>query len=104
MVWIMAFLQTDRGSITGLKRTDRSPGHQPADGVAHLTRDLQALIRYWRATLQRWSMGRQARAWRTTTERARRRRALARLSDRELRDIGITRYDIEFLLRKSRWR
>jgi uncharacterized protein YjiS (DUF1127 family) len=38
------------------------------------------------------------------TERARQRRALAQLSDRELRDIGITRYEVEFVLRQSRWR
>jgi uncharacterized protein YjiS (DUF1127 family) len=36
------------------------------------------------------------------TERARQRRILARLSDRELRDIGISRYEVEFLLRQSR--
>jgi uncharacterized protein YjiS (DUF1127 family) len=40
----------------------------------------------------------------TVAERARQRRALAQLSDRELRDIGITRYDIEFVLRRSSWR
>jgi len=44
------------------------------------------------------------RAWLTMAERARQRRALAQLSDRELRDIGITRYEIEFVLRQSRWR
>jgi uncharacterized protein YjiS (DUF1127 family) len=37
-------------------------------------------------------------------ERARQRRALERLTDRELRDIGLTRYDIEFVLRQSSWR
>jgi uncharacterized protein YjiS (DUF1127 family) len=49
-------------------------------------------------------MRRQVRAWRTRTELARQRRALAQLSDRELRDIGITRYEIEFVLRQSPWR
>ena len=37
----------------------------------------------------------------TMAERARQRRELERLSDRELRDIGITRYEIEFVLRQS---
>jgi uncharacterized protein YjiS (DUF1127 family) len=35
-------------------------------------------------------------------ERARQRRELAQLSDREPRDIGITRYEIEFVLRHPR--
>ena len=29
---------------------------------------------------------------------------LARMSEYELRDIGLTRYDIEFVLRQSSWR
>jgi len=54
--------------------------------------------------LHQWSMRRHVRAWRIMRERARQRRALAQLSDRELRDIGITRYEVEFLLRRSAWR
>lgn len=49
-------------------------------------------------------MRRRAHTRLTMAEKARQRRALARLSDRELRDIGITRYDIEFVLRRSCWR
>jgi uncharacterized protein YjiS (DUF1127 family) len=44
---------------------------------------------------------RQARNWQLMRELQRQRRALARLSGRDLRDIGITRYDVEFLLRQS---
>lgn len=71
---------------------------------AHIREYLFAPIRRSLETLRQWSMRRQVRAWRTRTELARQRRALAQLSDRELRDIGITRYEIEFVLRQSRWR
>lgn len=71
---------------------------------AHIREYLFAPIRRSLETLRQWSMRRQVRAWRTRTELARQRRALAQLSDRELRDIGITRYEIEFVLRQSPWR
>jgi uncharacterized protein YjiS (DUF1127 family) len=65
---------------------------------------LRALIGRLAAIGQRWWAARQVRDWRTMVERGRQRRALARLSDRELSDIGINRYEVEFLLRRSRGR
>jgi uncharacterized protein YjiS (DUF1127 family) len=40
----------------------------------------------------------------TWTERSRQRRELARLSYRDLRDIGLSRHDVESELRKPFWR
>jgi uncharacterized protein YjiS (DUF1127 family) len=62
--------------------------------------------RLWQRILQPLSRQRTRLARRepsglTMMERARQRRELERLSDRELRDIGITRYEIEFVLRQS---
>ncbi len=45
-----------------------------------------------------------ARLWRTWTGRARERRQLARMSDRELQGISITRYDARFEANKPFWR
>ena len=56
------------------------------------------------AVYAQWSTQRGDRTRLSMAERARQRRVLAQLSDRELRDIGLTRYDIEFVLRQSSWR
>jgi uncharacterized protein YjiS (DUF1127 family) len=90
----MALLQTDRDTIDWLTGAPRSPALPVAQGFAHFAD-------YLLATIRRWSAQRQIRTWRTRVENARQRRMLARMSDRELRDIGISRYDIEFLLRPS---
>jgi uncharacterized protein YjiS (DUF1127 family) len=96
----MALLQTDRDNLVG----PAAWLHAPALLIAHLGDYLLAALRPGLEAVRQWSIQRHVRAWRTMTERTRQRRALAQLSDRELRDIGITRYEIEFLLRKSRWR
>ena len=70
----------------------------------HLRELLLAPIRLQLVRWRERSTRRHIRAWRAMVERARQRRALAQLSDRELRDIGITRYEIEFVLRQSAWR
>ena len=36
--------------------------------------------------------------------RARERRELSRLSERELKDLGLTSYDVDFRLRRPLWR
>jgi uncharacterized protein YjiS (DUF1127 family) len=46
-------------------------------------------------------MGSEVREWR---RRSRDRRALASISDRSLRDIGLTRYDADWEARKPFWR
>jgi uncharacterized protein YjiS (DUF1127 family) len=96
----MTYLQTE--SIVRLIRPTGLPSRHTAYHLAHLGEYLQRLVRLLRDGVQHWSMARQVRAWRIMTERARQRRALARLSDRELWDIGISRYEVEFLLRQSR--
>nr|WP_294563248.1 DUF1127 domain-containing protein [uncultured Rhodopila sp.] len=44
------------------------------------------------------------RLYRSWTSRARDRRELARMSDRELRDISLTRSDVEFLVNQPFWK
>ena len=93
----MALLQTDRDTVDWLTGSPRTPALPFWRGFAHLTD-------YLLPTIRQWSARRQTRAWRTRLENARLRRVLAQMSDRELRDIGINRYEIEFVLRQSRWR
>ena len=100
----MALLQTDHDNAAWLTGSPLSPARLAEQRFAHIREYVFAPIRRSLETLRQWSMRRQVRAWRTRTELARQRRALAQLSDRELRDIGITRYEIEFLLRQSPWR
>ena len=95
----MALLQTSHNTdyLIGGRR---SPARLAAQSFADLAENLSALLRT--ALLRQWSMQQQGlRRWRITTERARQRRALAQLSDRELRDIGITRYEVDFVLRQG---
>jgi uncharacterized protein YjiS (DUF1127 family) len=100
----MALLQTDHENAAWLTGRPRLPMRLPARRFVHFADYLLAPIRRSLDVLRQWSMRRDIRAWRTMRERARQRRALAQLSDRELRDIGITRYEVEFILRRSAWR
>jgi uncharacterized protein YjiS (DUF1127 family) len=100
----MALLQTDHDNAAWLTDSPLLPARLAARRFAHIREYLFAPIRHSLETLRQWSIRRRVRVWRTMTERARQRRALAQLSDRELRDIGITRYEIEFVLRQSPWR
>jgi uncharacterized protein YjiS (DUF1127 family) len=72
--------------------------------VAQLFEHVLLLVRRSLVRLAAWSAQRRTRNGLTMAERARQRRELAQLSDRELHDIGITRYDIEFVLRRARER
>ena len=90
----MGLLQTDRDTIDWLTGSPRTPALPFAERFAHLTD-------YLLATIRRRSARRQTCAWRTRLENARLRRVLAQMSDRELRDIGINRYEIDFLLRPT---
>jgi uncharacterized protein YjiS (DUF1127 family) len=50
------------------------------------------------------SRKRRQRAQISLSEKLRQRRMLARLSERDLKDIGLSRYDVEMELRKPFWR
>jgi uncharacterized protein YjiS (DUF1127 family) len=102
----MALVQTDRDNVVRF-----ADSHHPAVSIRPLARQVVNLFekvvwlfRQHFARLAYWSAQRRARNGLSRAERERQRRALAQLSDRELHDIGITRYDIEFVLRHSRWR
>ena len=98
----MALIQTDRDNVVRLTGTLHSPvSIRP---VAQLFEHVLFFVRRPLARLADWSAQRRDRNGLTMAERARQRRELARLSDRELHDIGITRYDIEFVLRHARER
>ena len=99
----MALLQTDHESAAYLLGSPRSPARLAAHGLSHLADYLFAFMQTVLGNSRHWSTRRALRKWRIAAERARQRRALAQLSDRELKDIGITRYDVEFVLRQSRW-
>jgi uncharacterized protein YjiS (DUF1127 family) len=99
----MALLQTDHENAAYFLGSPRSPARLAVQGLAHLADYLSASIQTVLGSLRHWSTRRALRRWRIAAERARQRGALARLSDRELKDIGITRYDVEFVLRQSRW-
>jgi uncharacterized protein YjiS (DUF1127 family) len=68
---------------------------------AHAGSDLLVPLRALLDGLRQWPIRRAMRRWRVAAERARQRRALVRLTDRELRDIGITRYEVDFVLRRG---
>jgi uncharacterized protein YjiS (DUF1127 family) len=104
LVRLMALLQTDHENAAWLAGRPLSPMRLPARRFAHFADYLLAPIRRSLDALRQSSMRRHIRAWRSMRERAQQRRALAQLSDRELRDICITRYEVEFLLRRSAWR
>jgi uncharacterized protein YjiS (DUF1127 family) len=99
----MTFLQADRESVYRLVAAAGSPAAHAADHLMGAGAYLQALVGRMAAIRRRWA-ARQVRDWRRMVERGRQRRALARLSDRELKDIGINRYEVEFLLRQSQGR
>jgi uncharacterized protein YjiS (DUF1127 family) len=102
----MALIQTDGDNVIRLTHSLHSPA--PIRLVVRRTvracERVVSSVRRQLARLAQWSTQRHARTRLSMVERARQRRALERLSDRELRDIGLTRYDIEFVLRQSSWR
>jgi hypothetical protein len=107
-VFIMALIQNhhDVFKIDNVVRLnqragDAVPGAVIRTPTERVWRRIQRLLwRQWTRVTQ-WSAARRERGGFFMAERARQRRELERLSDRELRDIGITRYEIEFVLRQS---
>jgi uncharacterized protein YjiS (DUF1127 family) len=97
----MALLHIGRENTDYSLGSQRSPAQFAAQNFADLAEHLVTPFRNALDGVRRWSMRRALRRWRIATERARQRRALAQLSDRELRDIGLTRYEIDFVLRQS---
>ena len=53
-------------------------------------------LRWFIASIRQWLE--------RTAARARERRELAKLSERDLKDLGLTPYDVEFKLRTPLWR
>jgi uncharacterized protein YjiS (DUF1127 family) len=98
---IMALLQTDHRHAAYRLRPPRSPAGLAAPMFAHAGSDLLVPLRALLDGLRQWPIRRAMRRWRVAAERARQRRALVRLTDRELRDIGITRYEVDFVLRRG---
>jgi uncharacterized protein YjiS (DUF1127 family) len=107
-VCTMALVQTDHDNIILLSNSLRSPARRltgrTIQQIAYACTLVLSSVRQRLDSLAQRSTQRRARTGLTMAERARQRRALARLSDRELRDIGLTRYDVEFVLRQSSWR
>ena len=97
----MALLQVGCENTDYLIGGRRSPARLTAQRFADLAENLSAPLRNALKGLRQLSLQRELRRWRIATERARQRRALAQLSDRELRDMGITRYDVDFVLRQG---
>jgi uncharacterized protein YjiS (DUF1127 family) len=101
----MALVQTTPDHVVRLPQSPRLPAalRRLVWLIAKTCAYFGSAASHGRNRLARWSKRRRAGARLTMAERGRQRRALAQLSDRELRDIGLTRYDVEFLLRKSSW-
>jgi uncharacterized protein YjiS (DUF1127 family) len=102
----MALIQTDRDNIVRLTHSLRStaPFRLIAQRIAQGCEQILSSVRRRFENVAQWSTRRRLRTRLTMAERARQRRELERMTDRELRDIGLTRYDIEFVLRQSSWR
>jgi Domain of unknown function (DUF1127) len=104
---MMALIQTDHDNVVQFIDAADSfgPARRPfTRWIAQACEHIVSTVQHRLANITRWFTRRRSRARLTMAERARQRRVLARLSDRELRDIGISRYDIEFVLRRSCWR
>jgi uncharacterized protein YjiS (DUF1127 family) len=99
---VMALIQTDCDNV--VRFTGPLHSSVPIRPIAQLFERALSLVRRPLGRLTEWSAQRHARSGLTRAERARQRRELAQLSDRELHDIGITRYDIDFVLRHARER
>ena len=102
----MALIQTDRDNVVRLTHAlhSRPPIPLVVRRTVQACERVVSAVRRQLARVAQWSTQRRDRTWLSMAERARQRRLLAQLSDRELRDIGLTRYDIEFVLRQSSWR
>jgi uncharacterized protein DUF1127 len=103
---MMTLVQTDSSNVVRLIQAPRSPNaiRRLAWRTAQVCQRAALSVRRRFESAAQWSTQRRTRTRLTMAERARQQRALARLSDRELRDIGITRYDVDFVLRRSCWR
>jgi uncharacterized protein YjiS (DUF1127 family) len=95
----MTLLQSNRDKIIWL--ADLSPRPAPLRRIADACSALLSPV------LRRFadrSRKRRQRAQISLSEKLRQRRMLARLSERDLKDIGLSRYDVEMELRKPFWR
>jgi uncharacterized protein YjiS (DUF1127 family) len=99
----MTLIQTHHGNVIRLGHSLPSPDLFQRFGelIAQAGGSVLAFARRRMESLVRWRAQRRHRSGLSMFERARQRRELERLSDRELRDIGISRYEIDFLLRRG---
>jgi uncharacterized protein YjiS (DUF1127 family) len=95
----MTLLQSDRNNVIML--ANFSPPPAPLRRIADAYNVLLSPV--LRRLADR-SRKRRERTQITLAERLRQRRMLARLSERDLKDIGLSRYDVEMELRKPFWR
>jgi uncharacterized protein YjiS (DUF1127 family) len=95
----MTLLQSDRNNV--IRLADFSPPPAPLRRIADACNVLLSPV--LRRLADR-SRKRRERTQITLAERLRQRRMLARLSERDLKDIGLSRYDVEMELRKPFWR
>jgi len=95
----MTLLQSNRDKIIWLAdlSTRPAPLRRIADACSAL---LSPVLRRFADR----SRKRRQRAQISLSEKLRQRRMLARLSERDLKDIGLSRYDVEMELRKPFWR
>jgi len=89
-------LQSQRSNVTWLGERSQRPA--PMRWIGRAYGMLAPVLRRFE-TLAARSRQRRVRAQLVSAERARQRRALARLSPRELTEIGLSRYDAEIGLR-----
>jgi uncharacterized protein YjiS (DUF1127 family) len=97
----MALMQTHHDNVVRLTHAlhPLAPLWRIGELIAHLRESVSWFVRRRIENVAHWSARRRTRTGLSMAERARQRRELEQLSDRELRDIGITRYEIEFVLR-----
>ena len=97
----MTLIQTHHDNVVRLSRLldPPTPLRRIGRTLAHVLASARWLARRRVESVAHWWAQRRVRTGLSRAERARQRRELAQLSDRELRDIGITRYEIEFVLR-----
>jgi uncharacterized protein YjiS (DUF1127 family) len=95
----MAALQSHRNNIVWLANSS-----QRRATIERITNACNVVFAPVLRRLAERSNRRQAHARLSLAERSRQRRALAMLSERDLKDIGVSRYDVEIELRKPFWR
>ena len=98
----MAYVHSHPGNVVRLADFSRALG--PMSRIVRRWGALLASVLLWIGSARQRVGQRRVLTRLTLAERSRQRRALAQLSDRELRDIGLSRYDVGIEFRKPFWR